>query len=249
METQTEEKTKSLGHVDSLHLDITEPIKMNDKITYNKINLFTGQNGVGKSFLNSMVFAITNIASFEIVTGKASPEVVDEIFSKCFDSKIVGNIVIMFDSGAEVHIELDDKGRCLTARFVGLKGLEPVKPMYLSTNFRTFNNISTYLFARKFIPGDAANKMEEMSKQFKLFDVTLIESFIMNCPKEFESDQVESLCKMTGDDGVFKDLKGVNVDLESCDFILSFNDGSTKKATQFGNGHQSAFCMFLALNI
>jgi hypothetical protein len=247
-------KKKSLGHIKKMTLDLTSPEKMKHiEMEYNALTILCGMNGTGKSFLNTMVYVITNIINFKLIAKDVSNETLQHIFDRCFDKKVCGTIKATYDSNTEIEIVLDEEGKIDKCIMIADEGVQPTKAFYLSTNFRTFNNIKMYLQMRKMIPGTREEKIEHLITQFKMYDVMMIEGLIQACCYEIPETTKEDLIKTENqhDNGMgeFTGVKYFDVNLEKGDFLLRYEDGKERWCTEFGNGHQSILSMFIATSI
>lgn len=242
---------KSLGHVKSMSLNITSPMPFKElEMSFNEVTLMTGKNGTGKTFINVLVYAMTSIMNYKLFDDKIDMKLVcDEIFANCFDGIIIGEIMFNYSSDATINITTNEEGKCTFIEFNNIKDLEPTKVVYMSSQFRLFSNIRNYLLLRYHSPGTSEEKITRMTKLFKLYDVTTLESLINHMPYEFDESMIKNLRTMTEDDSSLISIRSIDVDLEECDFIITYEDKSIKRATELGAGHQSILNMCLTTNI
>lgn len=246
---------KSLGKIKHISLDLSEPLPFKElEMPLNSLTLLIGQNGVGKSFINVVIFIFSVLVNIDIMKQAISNAIIDDIFSKCFDNKVVGTLKAEYVSGVKIEIITGEDGKVISHSIIGTTDILPTLPLYLSSNFRLFSSIKGYLLARKFASGNSElEKLETISSAFKLYDIMMIERLIKNCPFKFTPELIDSLEAITESKGettdVFSNIKSIDVDLEVCDFILTYNDETKKSAAALGNGHQAVLNMFLNISI
>jgi len=241
---------QGLGSVKTISLNLSSPIAFKAvEMNVNALTMLTGKNGVGKSFINVMVYAVTSVINFRIFDNEHDSKLVcDEIFSHCFDNFIVGEIKFTYSSGASVEIELDETGKCSFIQFNAIDNLIPTKVIYMSSQFRLFTGIKMYLQIRKSFGGSNEEKIMKLSEMFKLYDIQTIEGLVANMPYKFDEKILSSLNTISDNDDVFKNMAEINVDLLDCDFNITMKDGSIKSATSLGAGHQAILNMCLITN-
>lgn len=238
-------KNKNTGNIRQLKIHITDPIKMEMDIEMNKLSVFVGANGTGKTFILINTFAISSIAQ-AIVLHKFPPStlslVAQYIYDNCFtDQNINGTISAEFENGPAISIEFD-KGKVKNLTYDAFDDVEqPIRVVFMSSQFRTFNAISGYLQMRKMIyRGDQEQYMKEALDMYKLYDVMVIEGLIAKMPLMLDKTMLDLFKSYD----ITEEITGVSVDLDKCDFYTVGPKGNKYMCT-YGSGHQSVFNMFL----
>jgi len=241
---------KSIGHISHLVINITEPLSMNfDHIEMNSLNLYTGKNGTGKTFVLVNVFVLSYIMS-AIVHAKLKGPQLNELaqftFDKSFDNQNIDGIVgADWVSGAFLRVTLLG-GKIHSVVYSGLEEITAAPPAtFMSAPMRTFNAIQMYLKLRKVynIDGNHDALMIKLLNDFKLYDVMYLEGLIHKLPKNIP-DNILKTFKESYD--VKDDLRTFEVDLEKCDFFVTIGDEKQPKyMSTYGSGHQALFNMFL----
>ena len=239
----------------SLGLDITKPLVMKDaEIELRKLNVMTGYNGAGKSFINVSAFALTTLGS--MILGGARDENLkmsaQYVIDTCFDSKeITGLISAKFDNDALIRVILEE-GNVVFVYFDGFQDVTEMVPVkYMSAAMRTFNAIKSYLVARKMIlktvGGDINQMVAILLEDFKLYDVMYIESLVMKMPLVADEKVKSFLDSFELKTTV--DVLSFGVDLEKSEFYLiekKDNDEKTTYLSQMSAGNQSIYNLMLA---
>ena len=114
---------------------------------------------------------------------------------------------------------------------------------FLSKNFRTFDQINSYLRVRSGIKKSNNISEEELTNKlcdiYKLYDIVYIERLIKKCP--FDNFEILKSIEEFG----IKEIESINFDIDELYFYARMNDGSLKKLNQLGSGEQSIISMIL----
>lgn len=232
----------------NIKLNITDPLKMDMDIEFNKLSLFLGQNGTGKTFILVNVWALTFIAS-GIIVAKVQNQPADVsalaqyVYDNSFsDQNISGIITGVFDENNEITITFE-KGKVVSVTHIGLNKEEDITVVrYMSSNMRLFSSISMYLKIRRpYATLSQGEALVNMIKDFKLYDCMIIEKMITSMPMEL-SPRIKEGLKESFD--IQDNIISFGVDLEKADFYACIDAPENKKyLSTYGNGHQSILNM------
>src|SRR6478736_2920247 len=258
MTTATQER-KGLGTTTNHILNITQPLELNANLENNALTIYTGVNGSGKTFIMVDTYCLTMLSNYYIIL-KDHPqfnlnlmkEWAQQVYDKCYSEQNINGVLSMiYSSGAHVRVELDN-GKVINVEFTGFEEVNVPTPVkFLSAHMRTFEAISGYLKIRRWIAGSLSDPnaiIEEMTKEYKLYDVTYLEEMIMKMPHTFTEETNKQLKEhFEYPNTVFE----MGVDLEKDDFyIIQKKKDSEEMQTVYmktlGKGHQSIFNMLMA---
>lgn len=235
--------------------EFTVPEKISFKnIAYNKLSLFIGANGTGKSFMFINLW-ISNFVINALINAKALNmpidlnEMTQFAFDKCFDNQnFTGKYEVIYSNGLFSTIELID-GKVVDCDIQNIPDdLEHFPQMtYMSKNIRTFDAIKLYLKLRKRIypnPGRLPEQaLAELVQDYKLFDVTYIEKLLGACPMIFNHD-------LSNFDFTHEETPvNIDFDFNSSELVAVLGNGTVKPLTSYGAGHQSIINMIIGSSL
>lgn len=233
-------KTKSLGHIKSMKIKTDQPTKMDIDMEYNKLVLFCGTNGTGKSLVMKYNWALGTIASIMINAAEASPplsKVAQEILDGTLeDQNINGELVSYYENGT-LKLTLE-KGKVITSEFE--KGEEITTaptPVFMSKVTRTFSQIHQYLQLEKQLG------MQSMLKTYRLYDVLYIEKMKARLSEGMEAS-LELKHALEGFDMGKHDIQKFVLENETVYFLNTA--GERKSMSTLSDGEQSIVNMCLA---
>jgi len=223
-----------------------------DDITLKNIAILVGPNGTGKTMILLNFFTATTIANF-LITGKMfdassvrTLETAQFVYDTTFnDQNFTGAVKVTFDNNIFMSVVLNN-GKVTSVEHNLHKDLKLFPSVrYMSTDIRSFDNISLYLRLRKTVTKESGTNdliiLGEMLKNYKLPDVTYLELLIKLVPYSFTPRDKEILLKY----GVEK-VDSINVDLDLCDFYFITTDTNEKKYLKsYGKGHQSIVNIYI----
>lgn len=188
---------KELGYIKELSLDIDSPISMKmPTFDFNNLTLLCGTNGSGKSLILKLVWCASMIGEGYINAMlqqvSFNTDNVQYIFDKSFSNQnFNGKMNFIFEDGNNIAIEIE-KGKVIDINISFAKDLIPSgPPVFMSTETRTFDDITRYLQVRKMIgitgQIDASNAslFEKVLDMYKLYDAMFIERLISKLSKPF----------------------------------------------------------------
>ncbi len=244
---QYKNEKRHLGDLNSIKIDIDSPFKSKNELELNKLNLITGMNGTGKTFLLINCWAATFITN-GLIKGKLDLkqklEFAQYIYDNCFDDQnINGKISYIYKTGEEIHLEFE-KGKVINLTYTSLADIENIKMVrFMSAPMRTFESISMYLKLRKYHSSlTEAQIMEQMVKDFKIYDVVYVENLIAKMPFSIPKDRGELLKESYGFE---EELVTMDIDKEKGDFFTIDTKGNKVYTKTYGKGHQSILNMFI----
>lgn len=222
-------------------------------IDFNKINIHVGPNGTGKTVLLKLAWFGTYITSNKILEEKGflpqnsiQKDFVNHTISKVFEEvDFNGKMVFTFENNLTTTL-IFEKGICIDITFSNLtKENKVTNILFMSKELRLFTELVRYLKLRKRVNGTqrivSPTAFEEILNEYKIYDALLVEQLIQNLPLEFS----EEVSKTLADAYNFKDSPTkLEVDLETCSFLLEYSDNTIENVLRLGAGHQSILNMF-----
>lgn len=223
--------------IKSILCSITSPMKMeNTELGFRELTMLVGANNTGKSFLLVNCWCLSLIVSGY---GRA-PMLLDWaqfIYDRSFANQNIHGVVRANFDGYYVEVTFD-KGK-VTSVNSDIEDQTPTPMQYMSSPMRTFEAISMYLKLRKRAVGTEEEILDQMSLDFKLYDVMYIEHLIKKCPITVKEDAFSNF------NGFNHKILAIDIDLQKCDF-LAVTDNGTEYLTTFSKGDQSLINMIIA---
>ena len=222
-------------------------------IDFNKINIYVGQNGTGKTVLLKLAWFGTYITSNKILEERGlipqnsiQEDFINHTITKVFDEvDFNGRMIFTFEDDL-ITTMVFEKGICIDVTFSNLtEKSKVINILFISKELRLFTELVRYLKLRKRING--INKIisptafEEILEDYKIYDALVAEKLINVLPLDFP----EEFGKMLVDNYDFKSTPTrLSVDLEACSFLLEYSDNTVENVLRLGAGHQSILNMF-----
>lgn len=252
MSTTTTTNTKIDLH--TIKVDLEPMMPMKNEIEFNKVTLFIGANGTGKSVLLKSAFALSYIGNtYSIAKLKGMNildhelrEVAEFAFTKTFDDfDSSGECYATYTNGAKVTVKFT-LGKCTFAEVILMEdGIIP-SVVYAPSSMRLFSQYENYLKVRKLISSNLSLNEQELFKMlenFKLYEVTLGETLIAKSPID-----VSSLTALYEDPYNIKPINYIEVDLEKSQVLARYSDNTTSRLSTLSAGEQSALNIFMMSN-
>ena len=222
-------------------------------INFNKINIYVGQNGTGKTVLLKLAWFGTYITSNKILEERGflpqnsiQEDFVNHTISKVFEEvDFNGKMVFNFENNLTTTV-IFEKGICIDITFSNLtKENKVTNILFMSKELRLFTELVRYLKLRKRVNGTerimSPDAFEEILNDYKIYDALAVEHLLQNLPLEFS----EEVSKVLVENYDFKkNPTRLEVDLETCSFLLEYSDNTTENVLKLGAGHQSILNMF-----
>ena len=222
-------------------------------IDFNKINTYVGKNGTGKTVLLKLAWFGTYITSNKILEERGflpqnsiQEDFVNHTISKVFDEvDFNGKIVFTFENNLTTTL-IFEKGICIDITFSNLtKENKVTNILFMSKELRLFTELVRYLKLRKRVNGTerimSPDAFEEILNDYKIYDALAVEHLLQNLPLEFS----EEVSKVLVENYDFKkNPTRLEVNLETCSFLLEYSDNTTENVLKLGAGHQSILNMF-----
>ena len=222
-------------------------------IGFNKINTYVGKNGTGKTVLLKLAWFGTYITSNKILEERGflpqnsiQEDFVNHTISKVFEEvDFNGKMVFNFENNLTTTV-IFEKGICIDITFSNLtKENKVTNILFMSKELRLFTELVRYLKLRKRVNGTerimSPAAFEEILNDYKIYDALVVEHLLQNLPLEFS----EEVSKVLVENYDFKNTpKKLEVDLETCKFLLEYSDGTIENVLRLGAGHQSILNMF-----
>ena len=222
-------------------------------IDFNKINIYVGQNGTGKTVLLKLAWFGTYITSNKILEERGflpqnsiQEDFVNHTISKVFEEvDFNGKMVFNFENNLTTTL-IFEKGICIDITYSNLtKENKVTNILFMSKELRLFTELVRYLKLRKRVNGTerimSPDAFEEILNDYKIYDALAVEHLLQNLPLEFS----EEVSKVLVENYDFKkNPTRLEVDLETCSFLLEYSDNTTENVLKLGAGHQSILNMF-----
>ena len=222
-------------------------------IDFNKINTYVGKNGTGKTVLLKLAWFGTYITSNKILEERGflpqnsiQEDFVNHTISKVFEEvDFNGKMVFNFENNLTTTV-IFEKGICIDITFSNLtKENKVTNILFMSKELRLFTELVRYLKLRKRVNGTerimSPDAFEEILNDYKIYDALAVEHLLQNLPLEFS----EEVSKVLVENYDFKkNPTRLEVDLETCNFLLEYSDNTTENVLKLGAGHQSILNMF-----
>lgn len=222
-------------------------------IDFNKINIYVGQNGTGKTVLLKLAWFGTYITSNKILEERGflpqnsiQEDFVNHTISKVFEEvDFNGKMVFNFENNLTTTV-IFEKGICIDITFSNLtKENKVTNILFMSKELRLFTELVRYLKLRKRVNGTerimSPAAFEEILNDYKIYDALAVEHLLQNLPLEFS----EIISKVLVENYDFKkNPTRLQVDLETCSFLLEYSDNTIENVLRLGAGHQSILNMF-----
>ena len=222
-------------------------------IGFNKINTYVGKNGTGKTVLLKLAWFGTYITSNKILEERGflpqnsiQEDFVNHTISKVFEEvDFNGKMVFNFENNLTTTV-IFEKGICIDITFSNLtKENKVTNILFMSKELRLFTELVRYLKLRKRVNGTerimSPAAFEEILNDYKIYDALAVEHLLQNLPLEFS----EMISKVLVENYDFKkNPTRLEVNLETCSFLLEYSDNTIENVLRLGAGHQSILNMF-----
>jgi hypothetical protein len=231
--------TDDLGGLDRIKIKVDKPINIDFDIEYQKLSLFTGLNGSGKSLIMKLSWAFSTImAILHAEPHHLASDITQYVMDNTFeDQDFNGEIDATFRKGTlKMSIE---NGKIVRAEYYIDPAVKTCPSVtFMSKNTRTISQINQYLKLEKQLP-----TKDDLLEFYKLYDVAYVEQLKVRLEgglkptKEFK----ETLSKEFNIEHDFDTLAIEN------DVIVSIDkDGKRTNLSTFSDGDQSLITMTLA---
>lgn len=222
-------------------------------IDFNKLNIYVGQNGTGKTVLLKLAWFGTYITSNKILEERGflpqnsiQEDFVNHTISKVFEEvDFNGKMVFNFENNLTTTV-IFEKGICIDITFSNLtKENKVTNILFMSKELRLFTELVRYLKLRKRVNGTerimSPAAFEEILNDYKIYDALTVEHLLQNLPLEFS----EMISKVLVENYDFKkNPTRLEVNLETCSFLLEYSDNTIENVLKLSTGHQSILNMF-----
>lgn len=241
--------------LDTIKLDLYPMMPMRDEIKFNKLNVFAGKNGSGKTVILKGAFALSYVGNtyclLKNTVGMTMQdyelrELVDFAFSNTFgDFNSSGECYATYTNGSKVTVKFT-LGKCTFAEVITISTDNIPAVTYASSSMRLFSAYDTYLKFRAMISKNTRLTSDELAKMlnsFKLYEVVLAETLIGKSP--IDMSFATSLWEKPYN---IKPITYIEVDLDKSEVIARYPDGSIVKLSTLSAGEQAVINMFMLSN-
>jgi hypothetical protein len=220
--------------IESLTIDCIKPMRLDyANIEFNHLNLLTGMNNTGKSFMLKVVYALT--ISLRILYSnynnllQVKEEVCKHVFDSTFSNQdFTGKFLVTLSNSLIFSVDMKD-GIVITVEISNPNNITDIPSIvYMSSQMRLFTSMEYYLQARKRVNNDPNKLLSE----FKLYDIEAVEKFIAKCPIKLKPELFLS-------EHDAKDASTLSVDLDECKFHINYTTGEKRDMSYFGSGQQA----------
>ncbi len=235
---EKENNIKDLGHLKHLKLKIDKPMALDFDLEYNKLSMFTGHNGSGKSLIMKLTWSFGTIMSILHHNPPSANEMAQYVMDKTFEQQnFNGEIEASFPNGS-LKMSMDN-GKVSRVEYYIDPEVKVITPsLYMSTNTRTFTQINQYLKIEKKFTSE-----EELLGIYRLYDmiyVNVLKAKLENglkATKNFK-DAMEKDFSMKYDFDTFA--------IENDAVVFIDKDGKRTDLSTLSAGEQSVINMNLA---
>lgn len=245
------EEGRPLGKLTSMNLFIESPIKMNFlDLGLKELNILVGMNGTGKTFVMVCAWVMNYIMHTLVAKRNAGDNSITDdnigqfVIQYSLSPSLTGVIKARFESGSTLDVSVKD-GKVLSVVPNMSDDIDQsAMPVYMSSNFRTFSSMCTYLSVRKACGKTAHTEIiQEMVNHFKLYDVMNMERLILRMPIKIDPAAMTAL----RDTGFGDNIKSIDVDLDKCEFTAELHSTGVRRVIDrwYGSGHQALLNMFV----
>lgn len=257
---------KHLKGIKSIKLDLTDgfcPIQTETEIEMNKISMWTGHNGVGKSVILKFNWALATILNnciindkYKVATdlGKMIQFTLDNTFS---DQDCTGEISGNFECGSFISIKLE-KGKLVDFETTYEADISPCnQPIFMSKDTRTFTEVIRYLKFKKAIgincgiSSFSEDQLFKICDMYKLYDILFMEmlfmkidSKVLNHVEPMLGETKSELEKAIDSFNIKRSIKDISIDYIKSDITFNEN-GKINSMSSLSAGEQSLLMMFI----
>jgi hypothetical protein len=229
---------KSLGQIKNMRFDIDKPMALKFDIEYNKLTLFTGLNGTGKSLIMKLNWVFGTVMSLLIHHPPSANETAQYIMDKTFEDQNFNGEMEAFYPNGSLKMFMEN-GKVMRVEYFIDPCVKVITPsLYMSTNTRTFTQINQYLKVEKHLP-----TKEEISNIYRLYDIVYIETLKMKLENGLKATQAFK-DSMSNDFSMKYDFDTFALENEAVIFIDK--DGNKRDLSTLSAGEQSLINMSLA---
>lgn len=245
---------------DGLQLNMTKPWQFQGTLTYNKLTLLCGANGVGKSFSNKLTWVnnfffntllVAQMGEIKLMPCKNQSDILQWMLdSTFFDQDFEGRVVMeATDKVTDVpHYFLEYSlldGKVLDFKCDYPTKAQPMGPItYLSKEVRSFNNIENYLRTRDMLSLPQTGSLTDydpLIEFFPLYDVLGHETLLLKF--ELMPKLLEQVNKISPE--LLDGLDIVTLYVEDRKIMYTDSEEKVHRASKLGSGHQAILIMLL----
>lgn len=237
---------KEIGNIKTMSIHINN-MKF-DKMEFNKICIFVGPNGTGKTFVLILNWIVNITANTYIISKNLSiaSQTLQFLLDKSFTNQdFTGPVEADFEN-LSLSFELD-KGKVNKFNITTSEELRPSgMAVFMSKNTRTYDQVLAYLKTKKMlglskhIDLSSVNDIMKLSELYKIYDILFIEKLINKITPVLKFDKdTQEMFKTSYD----LDVVSLQYDDEKTDITYTDSKNITKSTTMLGAGHQSVLNM------
>jgi len=223
--------------VKKLTINSNTPKMILGDFTINMLSVLTGQNGTGKTFVMVMLYCLSVMMTL-ISRMNGDLSLLNYILENCYDDSNIngeyGMECVINVNGKEEPCSLTiivENRKVIDIKMSNPKVFEAAAPIqFLSKNTRLFSDMDRYLQIKKQVGEEA------MTKIYKMYDITRIESLIRKCPYKLNHKMLDEY-----NNTMISSLDEVYVTDEY--FMGKKKDGTVVRMSTLSSGEQSLINM------
>jgi len=243
--------------------NLTEPMKLIAKMEMKALNVICGENNVGKSLTNKLLWASTFFMNLKITQSfnslpkeqMSDEEILELILNNTFDDQSFEG-TINYSSRDEIvkvaFYKLEyrlENGKVCDLVIDFPNKAKPMGPIiYLSKEARDFSNIEKYLKIKKLLnihEIESWDSITALSDFFKIYDILAIESLLQKFDNA--SEFITLINQMPGGNELLDDdLVDIKLDHENSELYYIDKNKNQKRLSTLGAGTQSIILMLLS---
>ena len=234
----------TIGAVRLLKMNIEHPLKIEGEFEYRQLQIITGVNASGKTFLLKLTWAASLFMTLKLQAASDRPDEVklQYILDNTFENNdLKGEVEVVYER-ASAKFELHEGG--VTSLEVSID--ENVThagggmPIFMSAKLRTFDNMKTYLALSNL------TNIEHVLKTYRLYDVIYMQVMAHRFNKPHPIQLSESVRETLRGFELFKsDIHAIRMTDET--FLITEDEGGEEKdaAVVLSAGEQSILNMVI----
>lgn len=227
-----------------LSINISKPMKMEfEDMEIRAMNVLTGLNSTGKSLALKCAWVMSYIGAAICAlkikekgekrsVGSTYSDIAEDMFNSTFLHNNMTGIIIAKFGEPSITVELKE-GKIKNLTYLGLDNniISPIH--YMSSDMRTFDDMSKYLVIRSKIV------MQEMVQHYRLYDIVMMENIIDKCPITVSPERWSFLESV----GIHYKFDTINIDFEKNDFYAILKNDERLYLSTLSKGEQALINM------
>lgn len=236
------------GIIKHLNYDITSPVTFKSMdINFRNLNLLTGPNGVGKSFIMASAWALNSIALLMVKGGLPKPILIlsaQDILNTTLRSPVSGIMSIVYENEGllTVHCNNGIVEDITTLDFEKITDVAPIT--YMSAKLRLFENIDMFFNTQRLLKQTLGEEgvLIELVKYYPLYDISYCQSLDASLPIKIGPTTRERLKE-------FEIPEFYSINRDDKGFYAEDEHHKVTYLSTLSNGHQSILNMMVGQSL